>query len=135
MTGVSRRATSQRAALEAVLADREEFSTAQELHAALQASGARVGLATVYRTLADMVAVGQLDSLRGPAGETLYRRCAETEHHHHLVCRLCGRTEDITAPTVERWARAVAAEHGFVDINHEVELFGICATCAARTSG
>ncbi len=50
------------------------------------------------------------------------------------MCRVCGRTEEVTAPGVERWARAVAEEYGYVDINHELELFGVCADCAAAPS-
>lgn len=133
MTTSSRRATSQRAALAEVLAGTDEFATAAELHEALRAAGARVGLATVYRTLADLVAAGDIDSLRGPGGETLYRRCGEAEHHHHLVCRICGRTEEVTAPAVERWARAIAKKYAFSELDHEIELFGRCADCAARS--
>lgn len=134
MVAVSRRNTSQRAAILQILAGTEEFVTAQELHSALRDSGTGIGLATVYRALSDMVAAGEVDTLRGPAGETLYRQCGESTHHHHLVCRICGRTEEVTAPGVERWARAVADEYGFVDINHEVELFGVCGDCARARS-
>ena len=134
MVAVSRRNTSQRAAILQVLAGTEEFVTAQELHSALRDSGTSIGLATVYRALSDMVAAGEVDTLRSPAGETLYRQCGESMHHHHLVCRICGRTEEVTAPGVERWARAVADEYGFVDINHEVELFGVCGDCARSRS-
>lgn len=132
MSGPPRRVTSQRAALAGVLAGTDEFATAQELHEALRAAGARVGLATVYRTLADLVASGDIDTLRSPAGETLYRRCGDAEHHHHLVCRVCGRTVEVTAPAVEHWAKSVARTYGFSDIDHEIELFGVCAACAER---
>ncbi len=128
----ARRSTSQRTALLEVLAGTEEFVTAQELHTALRDSGTSIGLATVYRTLSDLVTAGDVDTLRNPAGETLYRQCVQPAHHHHLVCRVCGRTEEVTAPGVERWARAVAEEYGFSDINHEVELFGVCGDCATR---
>lgn len=128
-----RRATTQRAALQEVLAATDEFATAAELHAALRDRGARVGLATVYRTLADLLAAGEIDSLRGPAGEALYRHCEDSSHHHHLVCRVCGRTEEVSAPTVERWAKAVAKQYGFTEIDHEIELFGCCADCSAAS--
>jgi Fur family ferric uptake transcriptional regulator len=134
VVAVSRRNTSQRTAILQILAGTEEFVTAQELHSALRDSGTGIGLATVYRALSDMVAAGEVDTLRSPAGETLYRQCGESMHHHHLVCRICGRTEEVTAPGVERWARAVADEYGFVDINHEVELFGVCGDCARSRS-
>ena len=97
-------------ALRQVLAGTEEFVSAQELHTALRDSGTPVGLATVYRTLADLVAAGEVDTVRNPAGETLYRQCGEPAHHHHLVCRVCGRTEEVTSPGFETWARRVAQD-------------------------
>jgi Fur family ferric uptake transcriptional regulator len=66
------------------------------------------------------------------SGETVYRRCSDTQHHHHLVCRSCGRTVEVSGPTVENWATAIAEEHGFRDVSHTLELFGICAACARR---
>ena len=43
-----------------------------------------------------------------------------------LVCRECGRTVEVAGPAVERWADAVAGQHGFRDISHTIELFGTC---------
>lgn len=122
------RTTRQRVAVAALLAGQPEFRSAQQIHAVLRSRGERVGLATVYRTLALMVESGELDTLLREDGETLYRRCG-AQHHHHLVCRRCGRTVEIAGPGVERWTRAVAAEHGFTDVSHQLELFGVCAAC------
>ena len=80
-----------------------------------------------------MAGAGELDTVRTQSGEVLYRQCDQPRHHHHLVCRVCGRTQEVEAPSVERWARAVAAEFGYSDINHEVELFGVCPACSAQT--
>jgi Fur family ferric uptake transcriptional regulator len=126
-----RRHTNQRASILEVLAGTDEFVSAQDLHGALRSAGSSIGLATVYRALSDMATAGEVDTLRNQHGEIVYRRCGESQHHHHLVCRICGRTEEVTAPGVERWAKAVADEYGFVDINHEIELYGVCADCAA----
>ena len=127
-----RRNTSQRAAITAVLGETGEFISAQDLHIALRGAGSSIGLATVYRALQDMAAGGDLDTVRNAGGEVLYRQCAERVHHHHLVCRSCGRTEEVEAPGVELWARAVAEQHGYVEIDHQVELFGLCGDCAAQ---
>lgn len=97
------------------------------MHAELLASGDKVGIATVYRTLQSMVDAGDLDTIRTTDGQAAYRSCS-TRHHHHLICRECGRTVEIQAPDFETWASAVAAENGFVDIAHELELFGRCAS-------
>jgi Fur family ferric uptake transcriptional regulator len=122
------RPTRQRRAVAACLARFDDFRSAQEIHELLRDGGDHVGLSTVYRTLQGLADAGEVDVLRAEDGETLYRRCSGT-HHHHLVCRDCGRTVEVEGPTVERWATAVAAEHGFADVSHTLEIFGRCPDC------
>jgi Fur family ferric uptake transcriptional regulator len=119
-------------AITELLADQADFRSAQDIHATLRERGHAVGLATVYRTLALMVAAGEVDTLVSDEGESMYRRCG-AEHHHHLVCRRCGRTVEIAGPGVERWARTVAEQHGFTEVSHQLELFGLCAQCSAES--
>jgi Fur family ferric uptake transcriptional regulator len=128
---VGNRATKQRAALLTILEAEPDFRSAQEVHAALQSSGESVGLATVYRNLALLADLGQVDCILADDGQARYRRCSDT-HHHHLVCRECGRTVEVAGPAVERWANTVAEENGFRDVSHRLELFGVCPACAAK---
>lgn len=127
---VERRPTRQRAAIAQALAGSTEFRSAQEIHAALSGAGAKVGLATVYRNLQAMAGDGEVDVIRTPEGEAVYRSCS-THHHHHVVCRSCGVAVEVTGDAVERWAEAVAAEHGFTAVRHTVEMDGLCAACTA----
>ena len=122
------RRTRQRAAVQEVLAELHEFRTAQQIHDELRKRGDSIGLTTVYRTLQSLSEAGELDALRTADGETAYRRCSDG-HHHHLVCRSCGRTVEVSGPAVERWANAVAAEHGFREVSHDLEIFGTCGSC------
>lgn len=122
------RSTRQKRAVEAAMAASDDFRTAQEIHDALRRGGDSVGLATVYRTLQALVDLGEVDSVKTDAGEAVYRRCSRS-HHHHLVCRHCGRTVEIAGPAVERWASAKAQEHDYSDVSHTVELFGTCPAC------
>lgn len=126
------RATRQRAAVAAALAEADEFRSAQELHDLLKHRGDSVGLTTVYRTLQSLADAGEVDVLRTKDGESIYRRCSTGDHHHHLVCRQCGKAVEVEGPAVERWAESIAAEHGFVEVGHTVEVFGICGDCAKR---
>jgi Fur family ferric uptake transcriptional regulator len=118
-------------AVASVLDEVDDFRSAQQLHALLRDRGEGVGLTTVYRTLQQLADAGEVDVLRTDDGEAIYRRCS-TGHHHHLVCRHCGRTVEVEGPAVEKWAQRVAAEHGFADVEHTVEVFGTCATCTRR---
>ena len=122
------RSTRQRSAIAALLDDIEEFRSAQELHDELRRRGEGIGLTTVYRTLQSLADAGMVDVLRTDTGESVYRQCSHG-HHHHLVCRHCGRTVEVEGPTVEAWSEAVAGEHGFTEVSHTMEIFGSCREC------
>jgi len=122
------RPTRQRKAVVACLTSFDDFRSAQDIHDMLKQGGENVGLSTVYRTLQALAEAGEVDVLRAEDGEALYRRCS-TAHHHHLVCRSCGRTVEVEGPTVERWADGIATQHGFRDVSHTLEIFGTCPNC------
>jgi Fur family transcriptional regulator, ferric uptake regulator len=126
------RATRQAAAVRDALAGRPGFTSAQDLHADLRRRGGGVGLTTVYRHLQSLADAGAVDVLRTADGESVYRLCGSGEHHHHLVCRRCGRTVEIEGSEVERWTRRVAESEGFVDVDHTIEISGTCGDCAAQ---
>jgi Fur family ferric uptake transcriptional regulator len=123
-----KRQTWQREAVRAALGGSEGFVSAQALHSALRDRGSAIGLATVYRALNDLADEGEADSLQ-QEGESLYRACTPGTHHHHLICRNCGLTVEIEADAVETWAQQVAAQHGFTQPHHIVDVFGLCADC------
>lgn len=125
-----RRPTRQRAAVEALLVNINDFMSAQDLHARLRAQGQAVGLATVYRTLQGMAADGGVDMMRTTDGEAVYRLCSNG-HHHHLVCRSCGKTVEVEGPAVESWTDKISAENGFSDVQHTLEILGLCSACTA----
>lgn len=124
------RNTRQRRAVVAILGDLDGFASAQEIHDILTKRGESVGLSTVYRSLQSLSECEEVDALRNDDGEVLYRQCS-AGHHHHLVCRSCGRTVEVEGPTVERWANRIADENGFQDVAHTLEVFGTCDACAS----
>jgi len=124
-----RRQTKQRAAVAEALESQGEFRSAQEIYDIVRKRGDSIGLTTVYRSLQAMADDGQVDVIVRGDGESVYRQCSPS-HHHHLVCRSCRSTVEIDAPDVERWATDVAAQHGFRDVTHTVEVFGLCSRCA-----
>ncbi|HVW79351.1 MAG TPA: Fur family transcriptional regulator [Mycobacteriales bacterium] len=129
---VRRRSTRQGAAVDRALADADGFRTAQMLHDELRRRDQSIGLTTVYRHLRRLAEDGVVDVVVRPDGEAAYRLCGPTssggpqEHHHHLVCRTCGYSVEVEGPEVETWAQRVAADAGFSDVTHTVEIFGDC---------
>jgi Fur family ferric uptake transcriptional regulator len=123
------RPTRQRRAIATVMETFDDFRSAQEIHALLSQRGEPVGLSTVYRALQALADTGEIDALRTETGESIYRRCNASHHHHHLVCRSCGATVEVEGPAVEKWTRSVAATHGYSDVSHTLEIFGTCGDC------
>ena len=125
------RATKQRSAIVEALDAASGFRSAQQLHDELKRGGASVGLTTVYRTLQALAERGDVDALRRDDGETIYRRCGSSEHHHHLVCRHCGTSVELANDEVEAWAAGAARRHGFTRVTHTAELYGLCGNCSS----
>ncbi|WP_336857162.1 Fur family transcriptional regulator [Sinomonas albida] len=132
--GREQRVTKQKVAVSEALDDLADFVSTQELHRILQDRGASVSLATTYRIVQAMAEDGLLDVLRADDGEARYRRCEAHGHHHHLVCRRCGKAVEIEAPAVEAWANRIANDHGYTQVEHTVEIFGLCPECSAAVA-
>jgi Fur family ferric uptake transcriptional regulator len=121
------RRTEQREAIFDALRTSDRAVTAQELHGQLDG----VGLATVYRNLQRLAEAGDADTLRRDNGEVAFLVCGRG-HHHHLICRKCGRVEQVRDCRLDDWAGEVAADHGFSEVEHHAELVGLCAGCSRR---
>lgn len=128
------RNTWQKQAIDEILDRNTDFQSAQQVHQSVADTGRSVSLATVYRVLQAQVEDGLVDILALDDGQTLFRKCATTGHHHHLVCRNCRATVEIDAPKIEHWADHVGEDFGYTDINHTLEIYGLCPRCTQYAS-
>ena len=96
--------------------------------------GRRVGRASIYRVLDELVSHGLLSRVEVGDGVARYepQREHEHEHHHHLVCDGCGRLEPFQDDALELAIRGLAARVAFDVSDHDVTLHGSCESC--RTS-
>ncbi|WIK64905.1 Fur family transcriptional regulator [Gleimia hominis] len=124
-----RRHTRQRQAVMDELRSSSEFRSAQQIHEDLAQSGSRIGLATVYRNLRALADEDDVDVLMTPDGEALYRQCDTKGHHHHLICRRCHRSVEIEVDPLESWFQELGQKEGFTDLQHSLEIFGLCSSC------
>lgn len=124
-----RRRSTPRARVIAAALRRDQPFTAQDLVRELARRG--VGRATVFRALDLLVSLNVLSRIHGierGARCVRYTACAPT-HHHHLVCRGCGRVEEIRASGLEERIEALARARGFEPLGHGLEVQGLCAGC------
>jgi Fe2+ or Zn2+ uptake regulation protein len=122
------RATSQRLVMHRLLRDRPRHLTAEELLADASERLPGVSLPTVYSTLELFEELGIVRRVKDGGGTLLWD--TRTEEHHHLVCRRCGRVEDLDTPLDLERVRRSAERTGFEPDRAEVVVSGLCASCA-----
>ncbi|WP_236567848.1 MULTISPECIES: Fur family transcriptional regulator [unclassified Nocardiopsis] len=118
-----------------LLGQSTRFRGCQEIHVRLAERRPRgrrpPSLSTVYRTLYRLAQDGVLDTLQSPGGERLYRLCGTSSRHHHLLCRACGRVEDIArVEELSEVAERIGQDTGFGELDYSFELSGLCPGCS-----
>lgn len=110
--------------------------SAEDVHTSMLAEGLDVGLATVYRVLAQFEQAGLLTRSHFEAGRAVFE-LDEGAHHDHLVCLTCGRVEEFVDGEIERRQQKIAADRGFRLRDHALALYGECdkPACPHRPAG
>ena len=106
--------------------------TALELDDELRRRRPPVGRASVYRALEQLEGLGLLQRMEVTKGTAGYERVDPGgEHHHHAICRKCGRMVPFEDPGLERAIADLSAGISFEVRDHDVVLRGLCERCAA----
>lgn len=126
-----RRSGPRRDILRAFLDENQHLTAEEILHLARRIN-ARVGVATVYRTMKLLAESGLCRELRLENGAVRYEHLFGHGHHDHLICTRCGRLEEVVDPAIERLQDRLCARYGFAADHHRLEIYGLCRTCSAR---
>jgi Fur family transcriptional regulator, ferric uptake regulator len=130
MRSVSGRSGGARRVVVEFLGGRDCCVSAQEIHDQLRAGGARVGLASVYRTLESLDELGLVQRVDLGDGVSRFERAdPHGSHHHHLVCGDCGKVEPFEDNALEQAIAGIAGGRGYDVAAHEVVLRGACGDC------
>ncbi len=105
------------------------FLSAGEIHRALEQVQAKVSLSTVYRTLEHLMAKGDVTVRIDDSGESTYMLCEPEHHHHHAICRMCGKVDDVDCTVVEQFSESLRQLTGFEIDGHKMEFMGRCRAC------
>ena len=122
------RVTPQRRAVAEVLRGEHVHLTADEVFTAARRRLPEISLATVYNTLRELVAMGEVLEVRADAGPARYDPNV-AERHHHLVCEGCGALYDVAPAGVEGLRLQGADRHGFRLTGVDVFFRGRCRAC------
>jgi Fur family ferric uptake transcriptional regulator len=104
--------------------------SAQEIHDGLRASGAGVGLASVYRAVESLTSAGLVQRIDLGDGVARFEPAhAGGEHHHHFVCDDCGKVEPFEDSVLEAALERIAGGRSYAVEAHDVVLRGACGDC------
>jgi Fur family transcriptional regulator, stress-responsive regulator len=125
------RLTAQRRVVAEVLHGEHVHLTAEAIHDLARTRLPEISIATVYNTLNELVAMGELLEVSAGGGPKRYDPNAR-QPHQHLVCLRCGDLRDVS-PTGEQGLEIPAAQrHGYRLIAVDIVFRGLCPACAGR---
>jgi Fe2+ or Zn2+ uptake regulation protein len=127
------RVTPQRRVVAEVLTGEHVHLTAEAVHAAAHDKLPEISLATVYNTLNELVAMGEVLEVSAGSGPKRYDPNV-TVAHHHLVCTSCGTLRDVMPDATRLDSLEMCQLHGFVLTGVEIVFRGLCPTCAAQAA-
>ena len=127
-----RKITAQRQCIFRALHGDESHPTAESIHAVARSAMETISLKTVYQTLHELAAMGEIVALDVGTGTTRFDPNVEAVHHH-LVCRSCGKVRDLHADFSDVTVPAGASD-GFAVGEAEVVFRGLCRDCRRPTS-
>lgn len=107
--------------------------SAEDIYKALLDMGEDVGLATVYRVLAQFESAGLINRHNFEGGYSVYE-LSQGEHHDHLVCVKCGRVEEFVDEIIEQRQAMIAARANFKMTDHALNIYGLCADCQIKST-
>lgn len=117
--------------LRAFLEHAGQHLSADDVFGMVKPGHPEIGLATVYRTLDVLTEVGILRRTDLGDGRARYELAGEDDRlqHHHLICRSCGRVEEVPGDLLDTVHAMIAVRHGFLTETHDVKFFGLCRDC------
>ncbi len=114
-----------------ILAPTSDWLTAKSLYEALMVQQVRIDLSTVCRNLDILHGMGVLCRVdRERNGNFAYRLRDMEEHHHHLICRSCGKILPLDFCPLHGLSKSQT--EGFSDLECYFEIYGYCGECCSQ---
>jgi Fur family transcriptional regulator, stress-responsive regulator len=111
----------------------EPHVTADAVAEAVRAEMGAISVQAVYDALGVLVDVGLVRRIQ-PAGSPARFEARVSDNHHHVICRSCGRTDDVDCAVGEAPCLTASDDHGFSIDEAEVIYWGLCPDCSTATS-
>lgn len=121
--------TSQRKAiLDVLIKNKGRFMSAENIHSKTVNNHPKLNLTTIYRNLEILASINLIHKIHRQEGISQYGVICTNSHHHHIICKKCGRTEVIDFCPLQQYMN-LAKKKNFTLTEHKIELYGYCNKC------
>ena len=110
----------------------EKHVSTQELFEIVKKKHKTVGYATVARTMKLLSQAGLCRAVDFGDGVQRYEHEYGHEHHDHLICTKCGRFVEIYSKKLEKAQDELVKKHGYRQVSHRLQVYGICPKCKSK---
>jgi Fur family ferric uptake transcriptional regulator len=100
----------------------------QELYRGLIKKKRKIGLTSIYRCLDLFESLGMAFKIIN-GSSVKYKICEMENHHHHVVCKACGKVVEIDFCNITDWSERVTESTGYEVTDHQLNFYGLCKTC------
>ena len=125
------RVTHQRLSILDAICEGGGHTTLAEIMTRVERADPSIDPSTVHRTVSLLCELGVVAATTVGPADTVYELVGETPHHH-LVCTVCGRQQDLAHGAIEEAFDSVRRDRGFVVKPRHLILEGVCAACIRR---
>ncbi len=105
--------------------------TPQDLYHGLNRKKRKIGLTSIYRCLGLFESLGIVFKITDRPS-VRYKFCQSENHHHHIVCKQCGRVVELDFCDMSAWSKKVSESTGYEVTEHHLSFFGFCQDCRKR---
>jgi Fur family ferric uptake transcriptional regulator len=110
------------------LSDTKSFLCAQELYQCLLKKQKKIGLTSIYRALDLFESLGMVfKAINGSSVK--YKLCEVENHHHHIICKGCGKVAELNFCDISDWSKKVTESTGYQVTDHQLNFYGYCKAC------
>ncbi|MCC3143716.1 transcriptional repressor [Halanaerobium sp. Z-7514] len=115
--------------VETIVENENWHFNAEELFEAVKEKDSEIGMATIYRTLELLEKLDLIHTLDFNEESRVYELYIEEQHHHHLICKGCGKLVEFSDQGIEDFEKELEAKYDFCIDEHKLKFFGYCREC------
>ncbi len=100
----------------------------REIYRSLHKKKRRIGLTSIYRCLDLFESLEIVFKISGRPN-VKYRLCESKSHHHHIVCKRCGKVAELNFCDLSEELKKVTESTGYEVTDHRLNFYGFCVDC------